>query len=42
MILDDLYDVHKRPKVDEAIKAINLETDANIEEIINRLKMGFI
>jgi len=40
--LDDLYDVHKRPKVDEAIRAINLEPDANIEEIINRLKMGFI
>lgn len=40
--LDDLYDAHKYQKVDEAVNRINSENPDSIDEVILRLKQGFI
>ena len=40
--LDDLYDAYKHQKIDEAIKRISSETSNSADEVILRLKEGFI
>jgi radical SAM superfamily enzyme YgiQ (UPF0313 family) len=40
--LDELFDARKYQKVDESIKRISSETEEDIDEVILRLKAGFI
>ena len=39
--LHDLYNDHKKRKVDEAIMSIKSKPGGNVEEVISRLKLGF-
>jgi hypothetical protein len=39
--LHDLYNDHKKRKIDEAIMSIKSKPGGNVEEVISRLKLGF-